>query len=144
MSEYEVKRLQAALAAYNNGNPVGDHVGAIRKALAAADAVARTDGGCLKCNLEFQRLKPRAFIRPEVKDFAALMEQKLKANDHKPGWKNDSFRALFRRLEQEMRELRECPDEFVIDEAIDVANFAMMIADNAENVWGYPLPKETP
>lgn len=75
--------------------------------------------------------------RPEVRAFADLMEAQLKANDHKPGWKNDDWRALRMRLGDEMRELfaacvrketgRDHAD--IGPEAADVANFAMMIAD---------------
>ncbi|MGO1303645.1 MAG: hypothetical protein ACTMKV_02550 [Sphingomonas parapaucimobilis] len=74
-------------------------------------------------------------LRPEVAAFAALMEQQLRANDHKGGWKNDTSFALWSRLLQEAIELNEAratrnPDsERIGREAADVANFAMMVAD---------------
>lgn len=73
--------------------------------------------------------------RPEVAAFANLMEQQLRANDHKPGWKGDEPDALFRRLVEESSELEDAiyhtvdGEAFVGKEAADVANFAMMIAD---------------
>lgn len=73
-------------------------------------------------------------MRPEIRSFAELMEAQLKANDHKPGWKNDSFKQLFDRIHEELHELREAcvfggSEEQIRKEASDVANFAMMIAD---------------
>lgn len=89
-------------------------------------------------------------IRDEVLWFAGEMERKLKANDHKGDWSNCTFGYLSRRLHQETKELsralaafkalREGPGsdeaaadmaENLIREAADVANFAMMIADQA-------------
>jgi NTP pyrophosphatase (non-canonical NTP hydrolase) len=71
------------------------------------------------------------------------MEEQLRANDHKPGWKKDDARDLIGRLREETSELYSavngwlvCPtDEMeheadhVLKEAADVANFAMMVAD---------------
>ena len=71
--------------------------------------------------------------RNEVVVFADAMEAKLKKNDHKPHWKAMGLQYLSMRLTQEREELRRAvergnPDE-VLEEAADVANFAMMIAD---------------
>lgn len=75
-------------------------------------------------------------LRPEVLAFARLMETKLRANDHKPGWKSDRAADLWRRLSaDETYELYEAitadaPDpKHIGSEAADIANFAMMIAD---------------
>jgi len=76
--------------------------------------------------------------RPEVRAFADLMEAQLRANDHKPGWKEDNAFALLERLREETEELNRAMyahdglEEFqqrIALEAADVANFAMMIAD---------------
>ena len=74
-----------------------------------------------------------AYLRPSVREFALAMEDALRAHDHKPGWKSDPAVELFLRLEEEVNELRE---ELVYErystamqEAADVANFAMMIFD---------------
>ena len=93
-------------------------------------------------------------LRESVKWFAEQMELVLRKNDHKGGWKNCTWEYLFDRLEEEQKELvEECykdgysdvfdiflntNTEAMIKEAVDVANFAMMIADNLrEN----PQPK---
>jgi len=47
-----------------------------------------------------------ATIRPAVLRFAAEMEARLRANDHKSGWKNDDALSLLKRLEEEAEELK--------------------------------------
>lgn len=87
--------------------------------------------------------------RDEVAWFAGEMERMLRKNDHKSGWDNDYLGDLLSRMREEARELRLIVDdaqlypgsrrdnystaqlEAIIREAADVANFAMMIADNA-------------
>jgi NTP pyrophosphatase (non-canonical NTP hydrolase) len=79
-----------------------------------------------------------AEIRPEVRMFAVQMETQLRANDHKPGWSGDRLVDLLQRIYDEAHELNEAINcdggrpERIIKEAADVANFAMMIADNAQ------------
>ncbi len=103
---------------------------ALARSLAAqkqqAEAIART------CQAECDRAEAElAQLRPEVRAFAGLMEAKLRENDHKPGWKHDDPYALFRRLCEEVGELRAALKKpfAVAGETADVANFAMMIAD---------------
>lgn len=85
-----------------------------------------------------------AGIRPCVLRFAAEMERKLKDNDHKPGWEGDDNTDLFERILAEACELRDALEnsvplpERVIEEAADIANFAMMIADNTIAIMGDP------
>lgn len=80
-------------------------------------------------------------LRPEVAAFAQAMERKLRANDHKGGWANEPKGWLLDRAEAELLELRESVSwlqrsaedlavQSVLDEAADVANFCIMIADN--------------
>lgn len=78
-------------------------------------------------------------FRPSVRWFAEQMELALQRNDRKGGWSNCSDDFLWQRLGSEREELRYAmfPDdpsavdkEQVVAEAADVANFAMMIADN--------------
>jgi hypothetical protein len=79
-------------------------------------------------------------IRPEVMAFAVLMETKLYMNDHKGGWRNDTPEALLERLYEEVDELKEAllvKSVRIANEAADVANFAMMIAD----VGGFLKPR---
>lgn len=78
----------------------------------------------------------RQGTRESVVWFGAQMEVKLRGNDHKGGWENVGAAKLFTLLLGEVEELREAVLEEhtpprLIDEAADVANFAMMIADNA-------------
>lgn len=78
---------------------------------------------------------PLAAARPIVASFALAMEERMRANDHKGGWKEDAAAALFYRLREESMELQFALGEQGIPtsirrEAADVANFAMMIADN--------------
>jgi hypothetical protein len=90
-------------------------------------------------------------LRPCVQRFAELMETKLRENDGKGGWQDESTAYLSRRCGNELQELRELltkrhrqimagyppvraetlPDIVVAigREAADVANFAMMMAD---------------
>lgn len=103
--------------------------------------------------------------RPEVIAFADAMERKLKANDHKQGWKQGAPHYLIGRIGIEVGELiqsleveAKADGDFyaaatmvplimaplrrwgphlklngdpanILDEAADVANFAMMVAD---------------
>lgn len=79
-------------------------------------------------------------IREPVRWFAEKMEAKLRKNDHKGGWLDCDPLWLRMRMEEEMSELhremvrlqigRSTPER-VVNEAADVANFAMMIADQA-------------
>ena len=93
----------------------------------------------------------RERVRPEVWQFALLMEKKLKENDHKKSWKKCKILYLIERLKEEVKELEDCfwiedsrsdfinigedfmikgkySEEDVIKECADVSNFAMMIA----------------
>jgi len=74
-----------------------------------------------------------------VDEFKRQMLRKLGDNTQKKHWLEMSYWYLFRRMEQEMKEL----ERLLLDEKIphkhkkvtlecaDVANFAMMIADKA-------------
>ena len=77
-------------------------------------------------------------LRPEVQWFAEQMELKLRANDHKGGWANEDLLWLWSRIREEWEELHTAifcqdpiPQDLIVGEAADVANFAMMVADNA-------------
>jgi uncharacterized coiled-coil protein SlyX len=76
-------------------------------------------------------------LRPEVRKFAELMELKLRDNDHKRGWDCESYSYLFARLREEVEELTTAfgggTDDEVAEEAADVANYCLMIADNIRN-----------
>ncbi len=79
-------------------------------------------------------------LRNSVLWFAQKMEAKLRENDHKPYWRDQTQSYLLGYLEGELRELRkelyrdELDRDKVISEAVDVGNMAMMIADNMGRV----------
>ena len=72
-------------------------------------------------------------LRNEVTIFAQNMEQILRENDHKPGWKNDNIKDLLLRIGDEWWELDEAIKandcKAIKKEACDIGNFAMMIYD---------------
>ena len=84
-------------------------------------------------------------LRTPLAKFSREMERVLRKNDHKPGWDNESPFLLLNRLVGEVFELNVAMDheiyhigappkglsfnQAVVKEAVDVANFAMMIAD---------------
>jgi NTP pyrophosphatase (non-canonical NTP hydrolase) len=74
-------------------------------------------------------------LRPAVQKFALAMETELRDNDHKGGWSGESTKELLARLHEETHEVWHATtygasEEIVLSECADVANFAMMIADN--------------
>ena len=88
------------------------------------------------------KMKPRLC----VEDFALDMEVKLRANEHKGGWRDCGLEDMLEKLTEEKRELVVATRKFndnhysvnpiseklrqrVIDEAADVGNIAMMISD---------------
>ena len=66
--------------------------------------------------------------------FSRQMKRKMEENSYKGGWGDDSFKGLLESLVEEIEELRGAlingNKQDIIDEAADVANYAMMIADN--------------
>ena len=89
------------------------------------------------------RIKHRYYERRRgmnVPEFAVLMQKKLDENSGKGHWSMCSMQYLFSRLAQETGELSRAnkkkfhPDQ-IDREAADVANFAMMIADNYREAY---------
>lgn len=89
--------------------------------------------------------------REEVKWFAEQMEAKLKENDHKTGWTNCVDGYLLSNLQAKAEKLKialgyycsHCSThhgskgvEEIIKQSVNIANYAMMIADNAWNRRG--------
>lgn len=79
------------------------------------------------------------FIRESVKQFSILMECKLRNNEYKGNWKNCSNSYLIQRAFEELQEVKKSfqlsfnqinLDNNLVFEAVDVANFCMMIFDN--------------
>ena len=80
--------------------------------------------------------------RPVLRNFAIEMERTLRDNDFKGGWRNDSLKWLMIKLVEEVGELAVlvrgsnihiAPKAFM-EEATDVANMAMMVADKAQQL----------
>lgn len=78
--------------------------------------------------------------RSIVEKFSEVMLRKLNENDDKGGWEECSYEYLIKRLGEEVAELaaitpmgfgKSDRHRMLAEEAADVANFAMMIADNA-------------
>jgi len=73
-------------------------------------------------------------VRDQVKWFATRMENKLAANDHKVGWQGEPDYYFTVRMKEELKELQDAlmsgDKTAAINECADVANFAMMLANN--------------
>lgn len=74
-----------------------------------------------------------------VRQLGTIMKSKLRANQKKPHWEQESLGYLLERLKEEVNELEEAIKAHqegtgsvldTIGEAADVANFAAMIVDN--------------
>lgn len=140
--DMSVKITDSIIWALGEGSVIDDFADAEQQVLeltARAEASEQREAG-LRAQVDG--------LRPEVLAFAHLMEAQLRANDHKPGWKEEFADELFPRIQEEAEELREAiahhgrqvswgemalflPQSIaeVGREAADVANFAMMIAD---------------
>lgn len=88
-----------------------------------------------------------AAVRPEVERFALAMEARLAANDHKGGWRGLTVVQLFNRAVDELDELGQAyharDARHTAAEAVDAANFCMMIFDNAIHAQGATNEKQT-
>lgn len=93
-----------------------------------------------------EMVSPALELRPAVAWFAQMMEAKLRTCDYKGGWKGMSIWPLVSGIQDELRELQvehsiveddrrygRAPSNLdrVVAEAVDVANYAMMVADVA-------------
>lgn len=97
---------------------------------------------CLRarCVPDTMRMEEDSHLRESVEWFAGCMELKLLAKDpeHPGGWLQTSMVDLFTHLLKEVAELHEAMGEagmaHIIDEAVDVANIAHMLADHARGM----------
>lgn len=75
-------------------------------------------------------------VRPEVWAMALMMEAQLKRNDHRGGWKDMRPGELHERIHFNQLDLaahRVATDKKAYGRTCaDIANFAMMLADNAQ------------
>ena len=91
-------------------------------------------------------------MRESVQKFAESMEQVLQENDYKGGWQQEDFAYLWNRLLDEIAELKKRLEKAkllqnkevilsipnkneILKEAVDIANFCMMIVDNVGNLY---------
>ena len=87
---------------------------------------------------------PTETLRPELAAFAQLQERVLKLNDFKGGWQDMQLDEVLTRIDEELGELKhvlqyrdgsynlfpsERDRETAKKEAVDVANFCMMLVD---------------
>jgi NTP pyrophosphatase (non-canonical NTP hydrolase) len=111
-----------------------------RAVLTAADAVPTTNPAPVSSSLVVRDF-PDGLVRESVAWFAEQMERKLRLHDDRPGWMGNLPNALLDRVREEVDELDNALDygaraedqshpQNIIDECADVANMAMMIADN--------------
>jgi SOS-response transcriptional repressor LexA len=68
-------------------------------------------------------------LRPEVQWFAEQMEQALRENDYKSGWKDEHQSWLLGELHRNAGKIFD--SGYSLRRLVNTANFAMMIADNA-------------
>lgn len=76
-------------------------------------------------------------MRTELEQFALRMEHKLQENDNKPHWSGLTMNLLMHELTKKHARLLDavCDNNHgqIIRHSADLANYAMMLADNAHN-----------
>ncbi|MDN4525356.1 hypothetical protein [Fictibacillus fluitans] len=81
-----------------------------------------------------QQMDPAPGPRYEVRVFAQMMENQLRANDHKTGWKKEKVEFLCQELSRNYTALaiaiKEGDRTEVVNRCANIANFSMMIGDN--------------
>lgn len=83
-----------------------------------------------------QQMGPTPQPRKDVMEFAHDMEKQLKSNEHKGGWNRSQAEFLSRELQRNFVKLASEIDKAdkdkheIIIRCANIANFAMMIADN--------------
>lgn len=87
----------------------------------------------LESEVKKLQIEKESFIREPIQWFAKQMERKLREHDDRGGWDDERLDWLFDRLIEEVEELRvevnRSSELYIINEAADVANFCMMLAD---------------
>lgn len=92
----------------------------------------------------FQLMTRPVTIRESLRNFVIEMEKVLRDNDYKGGWKAESLEYLIKRAMTELGELSDALLRYqhndhqdnaamVVREAVDVANYMMMIADKVHH-----------
>lgn len=91
--------------------------------------------------IDLGKCTPWVIARPLVKAFAKEMEKQLSANEDKRGWKTCSPGFLMDELKRNYEKLRWAINrggdkEEVTRRAVNIANFAMMLAENEGKLEG--------
>lgn len=94
---------------------------------------------------QIDAIKLENWVDEAVMSFVVDMKYKLRMNNHKGHWREYSLAYLLQRLDGEIGELKEASKLWsssssvdqrqllaIVHECADVANFALMIADNAK------------
>lgn len=111
----------------------------------ARDITANTCSACMLAEMKalMMSMEPdKQDLRPEVKWFAGEMETILKQNDYKGGWKGETTKSLINNMFTNTMRLYQVSDgadfSLRIRLAVNIANYAMMIADKvrAEETGG--------
>jgi hypothetical protein len=88
-----------------------------------------------------QMIAPQPYPTKPVRDFSFLMQGVLDRNDHTGGWPNDHWVFLQKEMENQIWRLndelkkRHHNKEFIAMSCANIANFAMMIAENEGKSW---------
>lgn len=83
-----------------------------------------------------QQMEPCPMPRKIVREFSYEMESQLQVNDHKGGWKREHHEFLTKELTRNLIKLTEelskqdKDKNYITLRCANIANFAMMIADN--------------
>jgi len=86
-------------------------------------------------------------LREALRVFAERMEEELKKNEHRGGWKNQNPETMMAKLWDELYDLDDQVEgyldgkgdrEQILKEAVDVANYAMFVADICLASMGKP------
>ena len=72
-------------------------------------------------------------IRKEIEWFALEMEKVLRKNDAKEGWEQEDTEYLIDQMKDNLSQLERLHTNRIIKCCVDIANYAMMIADNEKN-----------
>jgi hypothetical protein len=89
-----------------------------------------------------QQIDPKPKPRLPVMQFAYEMETQLKVNDHKKGWGSEHYEFFGRELSKNFSKLykeltaADRDKEEITRRCANIANFAMMIADNYGQLEG--------
>ena len=84
-------------------------------------------------------------IRPEIVHFARAMERKMKANEHKNGWRDVTPDYALKKFMREVVELimahgQAAPHDEVMSEIADCANYLMMLGIATKRYEGKSSP----